>query len=665
MAYAESTIGGSSGSSFRVWINSIRTFDGNQAQNYEQWRAEGGVNRVVSGTRVWNLNNNNTYNVQLGINGMAASGSFSYDAPANWTGGLKSWGTGTTTANRNSAGTGFGFQSRMDVNMNNSPYLTSGWVTSNDSVQTKARYGDITAITPSAAAGVNDETGTVTVDWYKHTGRATLWFRLDQINGSDTTHRKTNVTQDPYQWTGWQSWVQTTMVNTNSTTLYIYYGDDLDSNGSVDRYDTANTRTLTIKNNTGQANPTFLDYDYLDTNAASVAITGNDQALIQGKSTLEATVVAADKATPNKNAIMKTYSFTVGSYSSSSVWSNTLDVVKNIGVISDVTGTQDLSVRAIDSRGNSKTITKQVEILPYNNPGYYVGLDVSYVNDFDTSSGIEVSLLNNTTIGSISPLTLGGSDKNAVTPTTGLRFDMAFGNDPYTGTWTDIAYTQVAGTGLVNVTKATLESAILSKYNTLAALNPSVIPNTERWYILFELTDKFGPQYFTAITDVGRPFFRIGADGRLYYKEIEFFSTFSGESSFYYPSVLAKSSVGTWALETPPAARAGGFAMFRNTTAALNDECYIDVYVPAGTYSLTFYFDQATTGGQITLNLDNQITFATNYETVGAAGLNQGTTGSVNFLDGATYRMYFKVNGKAASPATYSCRLLGLKLNRL
>src|SRR5690606_35291378 len=129
----------------------------------------------------------------------------------------------------NSAGTGFGFTSRTDVNMANSPYLTSGWVTAGASVSTKPRYGNIDAISPSQAAGVTDETPSMSIDWHKYVGRATIWFRLDKIDNTDSTYRYTNVSQDPLIWSGFQTWVQQSMANTNSTTLYIYYGDDLDS----------------------------------------------------------------------------------------------------------------------------------------------------------------------------------------------------------------------------------------------------------------------------------------------------------------------------------------------------------------------------------------------------------------------------------------------------
>lgn len=673
MAYAESTVGGSGGSNFRVWINSIRVEKGSAAQNYERWRAEGGIKRVSGTARYWNLYNHATYNVQLGLNGVTKSGNFSYDFP-NGGGGSYAWGTGTTTVYRSSSGGGFGFTSRMDINMSNSPYLTSGWVTAGASVDTVNRYGKVNSFSPNS--DWTDETESIVVDITKYAGRATLWFRFDNISTSDSTMRKINV-GDPYTWTGFQSWVQQQLVNKKSDTLYIHYGDDLDSNGSIEKW-TAYTRTMSIANENGQANPTFSDFDYLDTDATAVSITGDNQVLIQGKSNLEVTVAEADAATPNKQANRADYSFTIGGYSSSEAWPASGDVVKNIGVVSDVTGMQDLSVRAIDSRGNSTTVTKQVQVLPYADPGFFVGLDVSYVNDFDRSDGLEVNLANDVTIGAISPLTLNSVDKNEVTPTTGLRFDMAYGDNGYTGSWTNIAFTQEAGTGLVNVTKATLEAQILSKMNSIGAslsLDDDEY-NTERWYVLFQLEDKYGPQYYEAVIDVGRPFFRIGADGRLYYKEIEFFETFSGRSDFYYPSIQGYSSVGSNWIRLAASGYTGGWTMLLNSDRALGgtnlgsngDQWLVDVYLPAGVYRFHFYMFGHTGGAIIDFHANGVFPILTGFDTYNAGGNIDkiATSGNISVLDGATYRITGTVNGRNASNTVdYGNGLLGIKAERV
>lgn len=378
-------------------------------------------------------------------------------------------------------------------------------------------YGGVTSISPTT--NLTDETTSIVVDWYKNTGIAHLWFRLDLINNSDSTYHITNPS-DPYSWTGFSTWLRTTMANTNSSVLYIYYGDDLDSNGSVDNWQGPWTYAITIKNDSGQANPTFTDFTYLDTNSTTVAITGDDQVLIQGKSTLSATVSTSNKATANKNATMSSYLFTIGGYSSSSSWSNVSDVVKSIGTVSDVSGVQALSVRAIDSRTNYKTVSKNVNILPYSSPSFVPSLKVSYTNNYDTSGGLTV-VADSNTIATISPMTLSGSDKNSVNGTSGIQFDISKGNNSsYTGTWVNVANSRSSGSSSVTATLSTIATNILSKMNGLTA------DNTVRWYVKFKIVDVLETQYYETFIDIGRAIFRIGADGNLYYKEVDFHDEF-------------------------------------------------------------------------------------------------------------------------------------------
>lgn len=373
-------------------------------------------------------------------------------------------------------------------------------------------YGSIQSVTPNT--GLTDETTSIVVDYLKYTGIATLWFRLDLINNTDTTYKITNPA-DPYTWSGFATWLRTSMVNTNSTTLYILYGDDLDSSGTVDNYQAALTYPITIKNDTGQANPTFTDFTFQDTNATTSSITGNNQVLIQGKSTLEATVSTANKATANKNANMSSYTFTIGSYTSSSAWSNVSNVVKSIGTVSDVTGTQNLSVTAVDSRTNAKTVTKSLTILPYASPAFVPSLTVKYTNSYDTSSGITVTASGNT-IATISPLTLSGNDKNSVNGTSGVQFDVSKSNNTsYTGSWVNVATSRTSGSTDITATLANIGSSILSKINGLTA------DNTVRWYIKFKIVDALETQYYETFIDIGKPIFRIGTDTKIYNNEIQ------------------------------------------------------------------------------------------------------------------------------------------------
>jgi hypothetical protein len=398
-------------------------------------------------------------------------------------------------------------------------------------------WGGVTSI--SVPSPLTDESGAITVDWFHYTGTGHIWYRLDLIDNADSTYHYSGMA-DPHTFSGYGAWLKTKMANTNTSTLYIYYGDDIDNNGSVDNWQGPWTYAVSIANGTGQANPTFTTFTYLDTNSTTTAVTGNNQVLIQGKSTLAATVSVANKATANKSATMSTYNFTIGGYSQSSAWSNVADVVKTIGVVSDVTGAQNLSVKAIDSRTNFKTVTQSVTILPYASPAFLPALTVKYANGFDNSSGLTVTG-SGTTIATISPMTLAGTDKNAVNTTTGVQFDVSKGNNTsYTGTYVNVTTARATNASAITTTLATLASSILTKMNGLTA------DNTVKWYIKFKIVDALETQYFETFIDIGKPIFRIGTDGNVYNNEVKILNANDILYAYAYGDIGAELTANTY-----------------------------------------------------------------------------------------------------------------------
>ena len=112
--------------------------------------------------------------------------------------------------------------------------------------------------------------------------------------------------------------------------------------------------TMTIIN----ANPTFSNFNFVDTNPTTVALTGsttNNVINVKGYSNIEVTIPVENKAEALKSATMNKYKFSITGndpvyipYSSSASVSGTIN-----GAIS---GTYD--VYAIDSRNNSTLVTK-------------------------------------------------------------------------------------------------------------------------------------------------------------------------------------------------------------------------------------------------------------------------------------------------------------------
>lgn len=120
-----------------------------------------------------------------------------------------------------------------------------------------------------------------------------------------------------------------------------------------------------IKGKIVNANPTFSNFTFADTNSKTVALTGNNQSIISGYSNITATISTGNKATALKNATMIKYRLSVGesnstdiAYSSSASVSGT---VKNAA-------SSTINVYAIDSRNNSTLVSKQATNFYSYNP---------------------------------------------------------------------------------------------------------------------------------------------------------------------------------------------------------------------------------------------------------------------------------------------------------
>lgn len=129
--------------------------------------------------------------------------------------------------------------------------------------------------------------------------------------------------------------------------------------GTTEAFWSWQDKTMTIVN----ANPTFNNFEFEDVNPTTLALTGNNQNIIQGYSNVKATIPANYIATANKYATMSKYSFTCSdvqrdiTYSADSSTNNTIENVKS-GVF---------NVYAIDSRNNSTLVTKNAnQTISYN-----------------------------------------------------------------------------------------------------------------------------------------------------------------------------------------------------------------------------------------------------------------------------------------------------------
>ena len=147
-------------------------------------------------------------------------------------------------------------------------------------------------------------------------------------------------------------------------------------------------RTFSIVN----ANPTFSNFEFEDTNTTTLALTGNNQYNVNGYSNIKATISTTNKATAKKSATMSKYRFAIGSNSVDINYSSSQEVSGTINKATNGT----YNVYAIDSRNNSTLVTKlATKVIPYEN---------IYINTVETNIA-----RNNNQVGTSAILTLKGT----------------------------------------------------------------------------------------------------------------------------------------------------------------------------------------------------------------------------------------------------------------
>lgn len=273
-------------------------------------------------------------------------------------------------------------------------------------------------------------------------------------------------------------------VNSNSIASKIevdtYYASEMVRNTRT------KTGTATVKN----SNPTFTGtgITYKDSNTVTSALTGNDQFIIQKKSTVQVTIPAINRAIGTNYATMVNYTATLNGVSLTQNWHATNAIVFNMGV-ADSKSDLTLSIKAKDSRGNTTTITKIIKMLPYLPP---VALpSVERLNGIEAPTAINIA-------GSFYPLTIGGVVKNALTPIVGqtsaiqYRYKENTSSAAFPTTWTNMTFPAPTSAGKFTANPGTETLDIGKAY-------------------VFEIrvTDKLSTETFTITVSKGTPLFAL------------------------------------------------------------------------------------------------------------------------------------------------------------
>lgn len=204
------------------------------------------------------------------------------------------------------------------------------------------------------------------------------------------------------------------------------------------------------------AAPTFAasQISYLDTNAATVAITADNQKIIQNQSTLQAAFTAAIAL---KSATITKYDVTLDT----DVRTFTTAQTAIAYGIRNLSADTPLSIKVTDSRGNTVTVSKTVTVLPWSLPSAVVS--IKRVNNYEDSTKVKADV-------TIAPV----AGQNSIQV---LKVRRKKTTD---STWTE--------TNLTSGTEATLTMDKLFE-----------------WNVEIVITDKLGTTTYTALLSKGIP----------------------------------------------------------------------------------------------------------------------------------------------------------------
>lgn len=378
--------------------------------------------------------------------------------------------------------------------------------------------------------------------------------------------------------------------------------------------------------------PTFTDFTYKDTNTKVTAVTGNNQALVKGLSTLSVEISTANKMVAKNKATPDYYSASIDTLSNTGKYSESSAVTIPLGVVSS-DGVKRLSVRAYDSRKIPKLAHKDVTVYKYSKPK--INASATRLNNFEAQTTLKIS-------GSYEKLTIGGADKNTI-KTVQYRYRATGGT---WGNWVTLTPTLSAGsftcanvTLSLDKTKAfEIEVKVTDNFGDLTTSTETITVNIGQ-AILFVSTNKktcyinnneIATQSF--VSDAIKALFPTGSSitNALYpVGAVVCMSTNKNPSSMYG---------GTWTLIDK------GFKAY---------SAYIPSMFTAGTNVTadTVYLSRGGNTIRIRLSIvvnaslsDTGMSLGTlNWSTVGVTGLHAGIIEQLSYRDGANGGIVYSI----------------------
>lgn len=213
-------------------------------------------------------------------------------------------------------------------------------------VKTISTY-DIAKIT-SHSANFNINSNSAVACTASNPSGASMKYFVDLPNG---TRRYTSdaTTNKSYTWTATQILALLQYIpNSNSSTIKFGVATLV---GGNETYWHGIVGTLNVVD----SNPTFSNFTYADTNNNTLALTGNNQIIVKGYSSVKGIISVGNKAVAKNGATMSKYRFVIGESQKEANYSSDAEV----GITIANANNNTFNMYAIDSRGNStlKTIS--------------------------------------------------------------------------------------------------------------------------------------------------------------------------------------------------------------------------------------------------------------------------------------------------------------------
>lgn len=183
----------------------------------------------------------------------------------------------------------------------------------------------------------------------------------------------------------WQNWWYSTIPNSKSGTYKVKV-----TYGNIITTKTGGTYSV----NENVCIPEAGTFAYRDTNASTIAISGNNQLIIQNNSTVQITIASAQA---KKSATLATASINInGRTISGSFAAGSRSITFNVGTI-NVANNISIPITVTDSRGISATKNLDVQILSWSLPTAIINLErvANYYSTTNILVNADYSSLNN------------------------------------------------------------------------------------------------------------------------------------------------------------------------------------------------------------------------------------------------------------------------------